>query len=100
MSRKNAPVATRQGQKIPTNPNLARPAAAVSPYTAKNVDEALAHLERVLSVNGATTVLGLHYWRARLAQIGATSGLTPGQRVRVARLPKLLAQAQDAPCES
>ncbi|CAD6543306.1 hypothetical protein LMG28140_03901 [Paraburkholderia metrosideri] len=82
------------------NPNITGPAAVVSPYTAKNIDEALTHLERVLSVEGATTVLGRHYWHGRVAQIGATLGLTPRQRARVARLPQLLADAQSAQCEN
>jgi hypothetical protein len=75
------------------------PETAVSPYTAKNIDQALSHLEFVLAVSEVTAVLGMQYWRARVAQIGATSGLTPGQRARMARLPKLLAQAENASCK-
>lgn len=63
----------------------------VSPYTAKNVDDAIAHLERVLLLKGVTTVLGKNYWQKRVTQIATTQGLTPGQRARIARLPALLA---------
>lgn len=82
-----------------SNPDVVKAETAVSPYTAKNIDQALAHLEFVLSVSEVTAVLGMQYWRARVAQVGATSGLTPGQRARMARLPKLLAQAQNASCK-
>lgn len=68
----------------------AKAAQAASPYTGKNVDEAITHLERVLALRDATTVLGPDYWRARVTQIATSHGLTPGQRARVARLPYLL----------
>jgi len=68
----------------------ARTGVVISPYTGKTVDAAIAHLELVLSFKGATTVLGRDYWRGRLTQIAVTQGLTPGQRVRMARLPALL----------
>lgn len=69
-----------------------------SPYTAKNIDDAIAHLERVLAIDGAMRVLGQRYWQTRLLQVGATPGLTPGQRARVARLPKLLASVTEPQC--
>lgn len=67
----------------------------VSPYTAKNIDDAIVHLERVLAIDGAMRVLGQRYWQARVLQVSATPGLTPGQRARVARLAKLLASATE-----
>ncbi|MCX4177381.1 MULTISPECIES: hypothetical protein [Paraburkholderia] len=78
---------------------IAGTAIMTSPYTSKNIDEAIVHLERVLAIDGATRVLGQHYWQTRVTQIGATSGLTPGQRARVARLPKLLESATEAQCQ-
>jgi hypothetical protein len=78
----------------------AAPRDMASPYTAKNIDEALTHLERVLAIKDATTVLGRHYWQARVAQISATSALTPGQRARVERLHGLLKDAEVGKYES
>lgn len=75
---------------------IAATAIMTSPYTAKNIDAAILHIERVLAIDGATRVFGQHYWEARVAQIGATPGLTPGQRARVSRLPKLLESATEA----
>lgn len=77
-----------------------------SPYTAKNVDAAIAHLERVLSSEGARSLFGQTYWRVRVIQVSATPGLVHTQRVRLQRLLDLLADAasrsphQNHACES
>lgn len=64
-----------------------------SPYTAKTVDTAIAHLERILSSEGAHSLFGQTYWRIRVMQVGATQGLMHAQRVRLQRLLDLLANA-------
>src|ERR1700692_2986713 len=63
------------------------------PYTAQNVDAAIAHLERALSSEGAHSLFGQTYWRARVMQANATLGLMHSQRVRLQRLLDLLANA-------
>ncbi|MGF6809531.1 hypothetical protein OKW30_004657 [Paraburkholderia sp. Clong3] len=55
-------------------------------YTGKTADSAIAHLEYVLSVDGATTVLTPAYWRVRASELAAIPTLTPTQRARVARI--------------
>ncbi|MFL9906814.1 hypothetical protein [Paraburkholderia sp. RL17-337-BIB-A] len=64
-----------------------------SPYTAQNVDAAIAHLERVLTFEGAQSLFGQSYWRVRVMQVNATPGLMRTQRVRLQRLLDLLANA-------
>lgn len=67
--------------------------ALQSPYTAQNVEAAIAHLERVLSSEGAHSLFGQSYWRARVMQADATPGLMHMQRVRLQRLLDLLTNA-------
>jgi hypothetical protein len=67
-----------------------------SPYSAKTIDAAIQHLERVLSLGGVSVVLSQRYWRGRVRQIECTPGLTPGQQARVALLPKRLENAFSA----
>ncbi|MDB5781279.1 MAG: hypothetical protein JWQ50_1194 [Caballeronia mineralivorans] len=67
--------------------------AVQSPYTTQNVDAAIAHLERVLSQEGAHSLFGQSYWQIRVMQVNATPGLAHTQRVRLQRLLDLLANA-------
>lgn len=75
------------------NATLERDAAIMSPYTARNVDAAIRHLERVLSAEGANSLFGQTYWRSRVQQVSATRGLQREQRARLERLMKRLADA-------
>jgi hypothetical protein len=59
-------------------------------YTSKNVDAAIEHLERVLSLECADSYFGQSYWHARVSQLNDTVGLTHSQQVRVRRLLTLL----------
>jgi hypothetical protein len=70
--------------------------AVRSPYTAQNVDGAIAHLERVLSLEGAHSLFGLTYWHMRVIQISATHGLAHSHRARLQRLLDLLADVSTA----
>ena len=65
-------------------------ATITSPYTPRNVDAAIGHLERVLSAEGANSLFGQTYWRTRVRQVSATHGLQREQRARLERLMKLL----------
>lgn len=67
-----------------------------SPYTAQNVDGAIAHLERVLSLEGAHSLFGRTYWHMRVIQISATHGLPHPHRARLQRLLDLLADVSKA----
>jgi hypothetical protein len=57
-----------------------------SPYTPQTAEDSITHLERILSADGAESLFGRTYWRARVQQVSATHGLTPQQRARLARL--------------
>ena len=72
------------------NETLERDATITSPYTTRNVDAAIVHLERVLSAEGANSLFGQTYWRTRVRQVSATRGLHREQRARLERLMKLL----------
>lgn len=72
---------------------LERDPAVTSPFTARNVDAAIGHLERVLSAEGANSLFGQTYWRRRVLQVSATRGLQREQRARLDRLMKLLSDA-------
>jgi hypothetical protein len=57
-----------------------------SPYTRHTAEEAIIHLERILSADGADSIFSRTYWRARVEQVSATPGLTADQRARLAKL--------------
>jgi hypothetical protein len=64
-----------------------------SPYTAKNLDSAIAHLEVAIAVDDNTAVFGRRYWRDRVQQVALTPGIMPTQ---TRRLQSLLDQLKDA----
>ena len=61
-------------------------------HTLKRIDSEIEHLERVLAGEGADSMFGRTYWRARVVEAQATPGLLPRQR---ARLERLLARFTD-----
>lgn len=61
-----------------------------SPYTPQTAEDAISHLERILSADGAESLFSRTYWRARVQQVSATRGLTPAQQARLLRLLKSL----------
>jgi hypothetical protein len=69
--------------------------AGMSPYTHQNVDVAIAHLERVLSSEGADSLFAQAYWRGRVLQAYATRGLMRTQQERLQRLLDRLATAPE-----
>jgi hypothetical protein len=57
-----------------------------SPYTHLTAEDAISHLERILSTEGADSLFSRTYWRTRVQQVSATQGLTPRQQARLQRL--------------
>ncbi|MGF6303023.1 hypothetical protein OKW43_005722 [Paraburkholderia sp. WC7.3g] len=57
-----------------------------SPYTFRDIDAAIAHLEQVLGAEGADSLFSRTYWRGRVLQALATPGLLPNQQQRLQRL--------------
>jgi hypothetical protein len=57
-----------------------------SPYTIKNLDAAVAHLERVVGDECAQSLFGQSYWFMRIQQALATPGIMHTQLRRLQRL--------------
>ncbi|MFD1554841.1 hypothetical protein ACFSHT_04245 [Paraburkholderia silviterrae] len=64
-----------------------------SPYTAKNLDGAITHLEIVVAVDDNIAVFGRRYWLDRVKRIASTPQIVPAQ---AQRLRHLLDQIKDA----
>ncbi|MEX3686455.1 hypothetical protein AB3X91_07575 [Paraburkholderia sp. BR14263] len=60
-----------------------------SPYTIRNLDAAIAHLERVLCAD-TLAIFGPGYWRRKIRQVEATSGLMHSQLRRLQALQERL----------
>jgi hypothetical protein len=63
-----------------------RNSTGISPYTFRNIDPAISHLEQVLGAEGADSLFSRTYWRGRVLQARATPGLLPNQQQRLQRL--------------
>lgn len=63
----------------------------LSPYTVKNLDDAIAHLEMAIAADSAMKIFGHSYWRQRVQQAGSTPGILPAQTHRIIELMKRLA---------
>lgn len=63
---------------------------SASPYTIKNLDAAIAHLEHAVRFDCTTPVFGQTYWHARVCQASLTPGITPAQLRRLQRLLAIL----------
>lgn len=61
-----------------------------SPYTIKNLDGAIAHLEVAIAADAAMAIFGRRYWSERVQQIGSTPGILPPQTRRLQELLKRL----------
>ena len=59
---------------------------SASPYTIKNLDAAIAHLEHAIRVDRTHSVFGRGYWHARVREASLTPTITPAQLRRLARL--------------
>ncbi|MFP6561985.1 hypothetical protein WJ542_27340 [Paraburkholderia sp. B3] len=56
------------------------------PYCAQTADAAIAHLERVLTVEDACVIFGHRYWLERVQHLLAAPDLLPPHRVRLLHL--------------
>jgi hypothetical protein len=52
-----------------------------SPYTIKNLDDAIAHLEVAIAADSAMAIFGHRYWRDRVQKIGSTRASCTPKRV-------------------
>jgi hypothetical protein len=81
-----------------TNPGKrkATSARSISPYTIRNLDAAITHLERVMANDSALTIFASTYWRSRIRQVEATPGVMPAQLRRLQTLLNRLDHATHA----
>ncbi|MCP3716457.1 hypothetical protein [Paraburkholderia sp. CNPSo 3281] len=61
-------------------------AQGVSPYTAKNLDGAITHLEIAIAFDGNIAVFGQRYWLDRVQRIASTPEIMPAQARRLRHL--------------
>lgn len=66
---------------------------AQSPYTVKNLDDAITHLEVAIAADSSMAIFGRRYWRDRVQQIGSTPGILPAQTRRLRDLSERLSCA-------
>lgn len=57
-----------------------------SPYTAKNLDGAITHLEIAVAVDNNIAVFGRRYWLDRVQRIASTPEIMPAQARRLRHL--------------
>ncbi|MFM0703592.1 hypothetical protein [Paraburkholderia sediminicola] len=84
-----SPTNTRDPQRLPK-------LQATSPYTIKNLDAAIVHLEITIAAERKTPVLGANYWRSRMQEVRSTPDILPAQ---LRRLQHLLVRLKDLPPE-
>lgn len=77
--RNQMPAPSKQ-KKTPARHNTTRSA---SPYTIKNLDAAIAHLEHAIRIDCTQSVFGRNYWHARVRQASLTPTITPAQLRRL-----------------
>jgi hypothetical protein len=71
---------------IVTSQKQAESARGNSPYTIRNLDAAIAHLERVMADKNALVIFDAAYWRSRIRQAEVTPGVMHTQRLRLRAL--------------
>jgi hypothetical protein len=81
--------ASAGGRRSATGRSAKTPPPGESPYTVKNLDGAIAHLEVAIAVDDNIAVFGRRYWLDRVQQIALTPGIMHSQ---VRRLKRLLDQ--------
>lgn len=67
-------------------PNAASAPRSISSYTIRNLDAAIAHLERVIAVDNSLAIFGASYWRKRIHEAQATPGAMHPQLLRLRAL--------------
>ncbi|CAB3808162.1 hypothetical protein LMG28688_06703 [Paraburkholderia caffeinitolerans] len=78
--------ANQNTKRVMTHQDIKTGALGESPYTAKNLDGAIAHLEIVVAVDDNIAVFGRRYWRDRVERIASTPQIVPAQARRLRHL--------------
>jgi hypothetical protein len=66
-----------------------------SPYTVKNLDAAIAHLEIAMNADKTMAIFGESYWHGRVLELRSTPGIMHAQERRLLGLMDLFAATAD-----
>lgn len=75
--------ANRNTKRVVTQQNTKTWGLGESPYTAKNIDGAITHLEMAVAVDDNIAVFGRRYWFGRVEHIASTPQIMPAQARRL-----------------
>lgn len=78
--------ANQNAKRVTTRQDAKNGAQGQSPYTAKNLDGAITHLEIAVAVDDNIAVFGRRYWLDRVQRIASTPGIMPAQARRLRHL--------------
>lgn len=78
--------ANQNAKGVTTRQDAKNGARGQSPYTAKNLDDAITHLEIAVAVDDNIDVFGRRYWLARVQRIASTPEIMPAQARRLRHL--------------
>lgn len=80
-------------KRVMTRPDAKSGAQGENPYSAKNLDDAITHVEIAVAFDDNIAVFGRRYWLERVQRMASTPLIVPAQ---VRRLQNLLDQLKDA----
>ena len=78
--------ASQTTKRVTADEDAKTGAQTVSPYTAKNLDSAITHLEIAIAFDGNIAVFGRRYWLDRVQRIASTPEIMPAQARRLRHL--------------
>ncbi|MCP3727956.1 hypothetical protein M3I53_33420 [Paraburkholderia sp. CNPSo 3272] len=78
--------ASQNTMRVTTREDAKNGAQPDSPYTAKNLDGAITHLEIAIAFDGNIAVFGRRYWLDRVQRIASTPEIMPAQARRLRHL--------------
>ncbi|WP_052409405.1 hypothetical protein [Paraburkholderia oxyphila] len=75
--------ANQNAKRVTTRQNAKTAAQEENPYTAKNLDGAITHLEIAVAVDDNIAVFGRRYWLDRVERMASTPQIVPAQARRL-----------------
>jgi hypothetical protein len=85
--------ASKDTKRAAERPNAETWNLRANPYTVKNLDSVIAHIEMAVAMDDNIAVFGRRYWRARVERIASTPQIMPAQARRLRDLLDQLAEA-------
>lgn len=78
--------ANQNAKRVTTRQDAKNGAQGHNPYTAKNLDGAITHLEIAVAVDDNIAVFGRRYWLDRVQRVASTPEIMPAQARRLRHL--------------